>query len=208
VGGKVRAKEIVVELLGSHTKLTASKSIEIKKLQGGENVLTIDPLLNQSRDILDEEAVKMKKVKNSLQITEKELLEYEKTMKDNMSAYEDIKQKLLQYKRNNIKIPTAYAEKFQQFQQFRRKLDALKIEFDEKQSNYELMSSHHTALQNEIFEARIINHDRWRNYNEVIFKLIDPPIDVTYFPTENSDENILGLHEDEEGEFSIKVLSK
>jgi len=208
VGGKVRAKEIFIELLGSHTKLTASKTIEIKKLQGGENVLTIDPLLNESSDILEGEAIKMKEAKKALHIVEKELLEYEQTMKANMSAYEDIKQKLVHYKRNNIKIPSAYVEKFQQFQQFRRKLDALREEFDEKQSYLSLISSHYASLQNEIFEARIINHDRWRNYNEVIFKLIDPRVDVTYFPSENSDENMLGLHLDEDGEFSIKVLSK
>jgi len=208
VGGKVRAKEIVIELLGSHSKLTASKSIEIKKLQGGENVLTIDPLLNESRDILDDEASKMNEAKKALQLVEKELLEYEQTMKVNMTAYEDIKQKLVHYKRNNIKIPSAYVEKYQQFQQFRRKLEALRTEFTEKQSNLALISSRHTSLQNEIFEARIINHDRWRNYNEVVFKLIDPRMDVTYFPAENSDENILGLHVDENGEFSIKVLSK
>jgi len=208
VGGKVRAKEIFIELLGSHTKLTASKKIEIKKLQGGENVLTIDPLLNESSDILEGEAIKIKEAKKALHIVEKDLLEYEQTMKENMSAYEDIKQKIVHYKRNNIKVPSAYVEKYQQFQLFRRKLDALRDEFNEKQSNFSLISSRYTSLQNEIFEARIINHDRWRNYNEVVFKLIDPRIDVSYFPSENSDENILGLHIDEDGEFSIKVLSK
>ncbi|MFH0710252.1 MAG: flagellar assembly protein A [Pseudomonadota bacterium] len=208
VGGKVRAKEIFIELLGSHTKLTASRSIEIKKLQGGENVLTIDPLLNESRDILDAEKIKIKEAKKVLDSVEKELLEYEQTMKENKSAYEDIKQKLLHYKRNNIVPPSVYAQKYQQFLQFRRKLEALHDEFAEKESYLALISNHYKSLQNEIFEARIINHDRWRNYNEVVFKLIEPLIDVTYFPADNSDENILGLHEDKDGEFTIKVLSK
>jgi hypothetical protein len=63
-------------------------------------------------------------------------------------------------------------------------------------------------LQSEIFEARIINHDRWRNHNEIIFKLIDPPTDIVYVPTENSEERILGLHENDDGVFSIKVLAQ
>jgi len=208
VGGKVRAKEIYIELLGSHTKLTASKSIEIKTLQGGENVLTIDPLLNESRDVLDNEAIKMNVAKKALQTVEKELLEYEQTMKENMNAYEDIKQKLLHYKRNNIKAPSAYVEKYQQLQQFRQKLELLREEFREKESYLALISGHRASLQNGIFEARVINHDRWKNYNEVIFKLIDPPIDVTYLPSDKSDENVLALHEDEDGEFSIKAVSK
>lgn len=208
VGGKVRAKEIFIELLGSHTKLTASKSIEIKKLQGGENVLTIDPLLNESRDSLDDEEIKMNEAKKALYSVEKELLEYENTMKENKNSYEDIKQKLIHYKRNNIAPPSVYVQKYQQFLQFRRKLESLQDEFIEKQSYLTLISNQHTSLQSEIFEARIVNHDLWRNYNEIVFKLIEPRIDVTYFPADNSDENVLGLHEDEEGEFSIKVLSK
>lgn len=205
VGGKIRAKEIVIELLGSHTKLTASKSIEIKKFEGGENVLTIDPLLNESRETLDAEEVKMKEAKIALVSVSKELQEYEKSMKENASSFDDIKQKLLHYKRNNIKAPSAYIEKYQQFQFFKQKLDSLRKEFQEKSDYLALISSHHTALQSEIFEARIINHDRWRNYNEVIFKMIDPPIDVTYSPLDGSDESILGLHE-EDGEFSIKAV--
>ena len=208
VGGKVRAKEIVIELLGSHTKLTASKKIEIKTLQGGENVLTIDPLLNESRDILDNEAEKISTAKKALHVVEKELLEYENTMKENMNAYEDIKQKLLHYKRNNIKAPAAYTEKYQQLQQFRQKLELLRKEFSDKESYLNLLSGHRASLQNGIFEARIVNHDRWRNYNEIVFKLIDPPIDITYSPSDTTDENVLGLHEDENGEFSIKAVNK
>jgi hypothetical protein len=208
VGGKVRAKEIYIELLGSRTKLTASKTIEIKTLQGGENILTIDPLLNESRDVLDKDLEKINAAKKALDLVEKELSSYENTMKENMNAYEDIKQKLVHYKRNNIKAPTVYIEKYQQLQQFRQKLESLREEFTEKKSYLDLLNGHRESLQTGIFEARIINHDRWRNYNEIIFKLIDPPIDITYYPAEMSDENMLGLHEDENGEFSIKVVSK
>lgn len=207
-GGTVRAKEIYIELLGSHTKLTASKRIEITKLQGGENILTIDPLLNVSKEFLEDEAVQMHQVKKVIQTIEKELAGYEETMKENAAVYEDIKRKLVHYKQNGIKIPVAYAEKYKQFQQFRQKLELLRQEYQEKRDHYAFISERHTSLQSEIHDARVINHDRWHNYNEVIFKLIDPPMDITYFPPDNSDEKILGLHEDEDGEFSIKVLSK
>nr|AOR51276.1 hypothetical protein [uncultured bacterium pBF1] len=207
-GGKIRGKEIFIEVLGSHVKVTASKSIEIKKLLGGENVLTIDPLLNESRETLSEKELKIAEAKKVLHSAEKELFEYESTMKENATAYEDIKQKLVHYKRNSIKAPSAFVEKFQQFQQFKQKLEELRTEYREKLDHFNFLSEHHTALQSEIFDARIINHDRWHNYNEVIFKLIDPAIDVTYFPADNSDENILGLQENENGEFSIEVLGK
>jgi len=208
VGGKVRAKEIVIEILGSHVKLTASKRIEIKKLQGGENVFTIDPLLNRSRESLEKELALMNGAKKVLDKSERELLEYERTMKENEGAFEEIKKKLVHYKQNSIKIPIVYAQKYQQFQLFRHKFEALQKEHTAKLDRFILLNEEYIALQNEIFDARIINHDRWNNYNEIIFKLIDPSIDVTYVPLEGSDESVLGLDEDEDGEFSIKVVSR
>ncbi|MDP3119657.1 MAG: FapA family protein [Sulfuricurvum sp.] len=207
-GGIVHAKEIDVELLGSHTKLTASKRIEIQKLQGGENILTIDPLLNESREFLDEEQSLMIEVKKVIHDVAKELSAYEETMTKNQPVYEDIKRKLINYKNNGIKIPIAYAQKYKQFQEFKFKLDALRKEYQDKLDHYAFISGRHRALQDEIFEARVINHDRWHNYNEIIFKLIDPPIDITFFPPDNSVGGIYGLHMSDEGIFSIKVLSK
>lgn len=207
-GGTVHAKEIDVELLGSHTKLTASKRIEIQKLQGDENILTIDPLLNESREFLEDERGLMSEVKQVIHEVEKELSGYEATMKENAAAYDDIKRKLINYKNNGVKIPIAYAQKYKQFQEFKQKLESLRKEHQDKLEHYAFISGRHRALQNEIFDARIINHDRWHNYNEIIFKLIDPRIDVTFIPSDNSEGGIFGLHVDDEGKFSIKVLPK
>lgn len=207
-GGTVHAKEIDVELLGSHTKLTASKRIEIQKLQGGENILTIDPLLNESREFLEDERGLMAEVKQVIHEVEKELSGYEATMKENAAAYDDIKRKLINYKNNGIKIPIAYAQKYKQFQEFKQKLDSLRKEHQDRLEHYAFISGRHRALQDEIFDARIINHGRWHNYNEIIFKLIEPRMDVTFIPSDNSEGGIFGLHVDDEGKFSIKVLPK
>lgn len=207
-GGKIRAREIEIEILGSHVKMTASHRIEIRKLQGGENQFIIDPLLNTSINVLDERAEQMLKVKESIREIKKELNGYEHTFRENSAGMEELKQKLLHYKKNSIKLPTAFVQKYQQYQQFREKLESLRQELKNKEDQYVWLNESHAALQNEIFEARIINHDRWRNHNEILFKLIEPPIEVFHVPSHNSDEKVLGLHEDEDGMFSIKVLAK
>jgi len=206
-GGKIRAREITIELLGSHVKMTASNKIEIKALQGGENQFIIDPLLNESIDNLSEQSKKMELAKKSIKDIKRELAGYEQTWRENTPAMEELKHKLVHYKQNGIKMPSAFVEKYQQHQQFKGKMDELRSELKTKEDQYAWLSEKHTALQSGIFDARIINHDRWKNHNEIIFKLIDPPIEVMYVPSHNSDETILGLHEDEDGEFTIKVLS-
>ncbi|MGA9046587.1 flagellar assembly protein A [Sulfuricurvum sp.] len=207
-GGKIRAREITIELLGSHVKMTASHKIEITNLHGGENLFVIDPLLDESIDVLSKQTKLMEETKHAIQEIKRELVGYEHTWQENASLMEDIKRKLVHYKQNGIKMPSAFVEKYQQHLQFKEKLDELRASLKTKEDHYSGLSEKRAALQSGIFEARIINHDSWRNHNEIIFKLIDPPVNIMYIPGQHEEEHILGLHEDEEGEFSIKVLSK
>jgi hypothetical protein len=57
-------------------------------------------------------------------------------------------------------------------------------------------------------DARIVNHDKWTGYNKIVFKLVDPPIEIVYEPKEGSEDKIFGLEQDEEGEYQIKVLKE
>jgi chromosome segregation ATPase len=195
-------------VLGSHVKISASHLIEIRKIQGGENQLIIDPMINESDESLHERSDQMIQVKHTIRDIQRELEGYEHTWRENAPGMEDLKRKLLHYKSNGIAMPPAFVQKYQQHQLFKEKLESLRNELSTKEDQYAWLAQKHTALQAEIFEARIINHDRWHNRNEIIFKLIDPPIEVFYVPADNSEERILGLHQDEDGEFSIKVLAK
>jgi len=45
-------------------------------------------------------------------------------------------------------------------------------------------------------------------YNEIKFKLVDPPIELVYKPMEGSREHIFGLVELDEGEYAIRPMSE
>jgi hypothetical protein len=207
-GGKIKAREIVIDILGSHVKIVASHRIEIRKIQGGENQLMIDPMINQSDHDLHEHADQITHIEHSIRDVKKELLGYEQTWIENGPMMEDLKRKLTHYKAEGVKLPSAFVQKYQQFQIFKEKLESLRNELKTKEDQYLWLTEKHSELQSEIFSARIINHDRWHNHNEIVFKLIKPPIEVLYIPSEESEEKILGLYEDEDGEFSIKVLAE
>jgi hypothetical protein len=207
-GGRIRAREVIIDVLGSHVKISASHLIEIRKIQGGENQLMIDPMIDESDEDIDEHVEQITHVKESIRDIKKELDGYEQTWLENIPVMEDLKRKLIHYKAEGITMPVAFVQRYQQHQLFKEKLEALRNELKTREDQYAWLSEKHTALQAEIFEARVINHDRWHNHNEIIFKLITPPIEVLYVPSDDSEEKILGLYEDEDGEFSIKVLSK
>lgn len=57
------------------------------------------------------------------------------------------------------------------------------------------------------FLAKIINHSTWREFNEVRFKLIYPPRDMTYNPQENEISREISL-KDLGGEYRIMRSSE
>lgn len=63
-------------------------------------------------------------------------------------------------------------------------------------------------MQDDILDARIVNRDKWVGYNEIKFKLIDPPIELIHKPAEGSKEMIFGLVQNAEGEYTIKAMAE
>jgi len=209
LGGHIKAKEIDIEICASHVKATAVNSIIIKKLQGSENTFTIDPLINQEAK---KGLIKNQEMLNSLQEDMKELSKeikkYTIIIKEGSAAFLDIKKRLLHYKKNGVKMPESFVKKYKQFVEVQERLDRLKKEYDLKKDQYELHTTKTSAFQHDIMDSRIINRDRWVGYNEIRFKLVDPPIELVYKPKENSTERIFGLVEVEEGEYEIRALSE
>ena len=48
-------------------------------------------------------------------------------------------------------------------------------------------------MESIIFNAKIINRDRWTELNEIKFKLIEPPIDINYSTKENEIIRVMTL---------------
>jgi len=209
LGGHIRGKEINIELCGSYVHATASKFIEIKKMQGSENIFTIDPLLKKdSQAGLDENQGQIKSLELAIKNLKREIQQQEQLISEGMSAFNDIKKRLIHYKKNGVKMPEAFVLKYKQFQKMQENLVEIKSQCLAKEEQLQLYTTKTVSFQDNIFDARIINRDRWVGYNELIFKLVEPPIEVKYTPHEGSMEKIFALVEVSEGEYVIKAVEK
>jgi len=209
LGGTITAKEVTIDLCASHVKVTASKYIEIKKLQGSENIFTIDPLLNEDIDEgLHNNEEKIKELKKIVRDLTKKIELNQKLLDENENSFKEIKRRLLHYRKNGVKMPQAFVNKYKQFQKLTEKLKEEQLEYkkrDEELKSYTLKKS---SFQHNIFDARIVNRDRWKGHNELIFKLVDPAVDIKFTPKEGSNEKVFALVEVEEGEFKIKAVEE
>lgn len=209
IGGDIRGKEVHIDLCGSYVKATSHKLIEIKKLQGQENVFIIDSLLKKdTKHGKEQHEQEIKDLEIAIRDIKKEIEKYSETIKKNQASFAELKKRLLHYKKNGIKMPNSFVEKYKQFVKIQKHLESIKHEHKAKQDKLNLLTTQTASFQDNIMNARIVNHDKWTGYNKLIFKLVDPPLEIVYEPKEGSEDKIFGLVEDEDGHYSIEVLKE
>ncbi len=209
VGGDIRAKEVKIELCGSYVKATASRSIEIQKMQGSENVFVIDPLLKKdTKENFGDNQEHIQELQNDIRDIKKEIEKYKKMIKDGTPAFNDLKKRLLHYKKNGVKMPASFVKQYKQFQKLQEHLKSIKNEYAHKKDTLGLLTSKTSSFQENIFDARIINRDHWEGRNELVFKLVDPPQEITYCPPEGCVDKVFGLVELEDGQYEIQAMKE
>ena len=209
VGGDIRGIDVEIGICASHVKVAASKRIEIKKMQGSENTFTIDPVLQRdTQESIKNNEKKIKELEAEIKELKKDKLKYTHFIQDGKQAFLDIRKRLASYKKNGVKMPASFVKKYKQFQNLQLKYKNITEDLEKKQNELNLLTTRTASFQDNIFDARIINRDRWIGYNEIKFKLIDPPLELIYKPLEGSRDKIFGLVEVDDGEFAICPVSE
>lgn len=205
-GGKIIAKEVVIDTLSSHVNIIASSKIEIKHLKGSENSFTISPVLYaEEKESLsgNEEEVTLQKRK--IRTLNDEIVQKQKVLDDNQSAIMELKKRLAHYKQSGAKMPSSFVMKFQEFQGLQKNLVSIKQELKQNEDMLELLLAKSNAFQSDIFEAKIINHDGYKGHNEIRFKLVEPELELYHVPTGGANEKCFMLKCDEEtGAYTIE----
>ncbi len=206
-GGDIRGKDVEIGICSSYVKVTASRLIEIQKLQGSENVFIIDPLMQEEKKSgLGANKDEIAELKTSVSEIQTEIEKYKKLIRDNTSSFNDVKKRLMHYKKNGIKMPAAFVAKYKQFNKAQEHLDRITNEYKVKNDKLQLLTTKTASFQDNIFDARIINRDRWVGHNELVFKLVDPPIELSFKPEEGSENKIFAVIETEDATYEIQAV--
>ena len=209
VGGHIRAKEVSIDICTSYVKVTASNLIEIKKLQGSENVFTIDPLLKKDiKQEVGKNEQDIETLSRDIKNIKKEVEKYKNLIKSNLIAFNDVKKRLLHYKKSGVKMPASFVKQYKQFKKTEEHLVTIEEELNTKVTKLDQQNSKTASFQNDIFNARIINRDSWTGRNEIIFKLVEPPVKLVHVPLEGSKEKIFMVVEVDDGQYEIQAIDE
>jgi hypothetical protein len=209
LGGNIKAKIVKIDICASHVNVTASKLIEIKKLQGSENIFTIDPLsqkdtkygFGQNKDEITD-------LQSSVNEIQQDIVKYSKIVKDNTGSFNEIKKRLMHYKKNGIQMPSSFVLKYKQFNKAQEHLETIKKEHKAKIDKLQLLTTKTASFQDNIFDAKIINKDRWVGHNELMFRLVDPPIELSFKPPAGSKDKIFAIVETDDGIYEIQAVQE
>jgi len=209
-GGEIRAREIHIKTLGANVQATAVNTIEIDTIKGEENRLIIDPIiLSNDATEFEGNSELIKKERFELKaLQKKEQAQKQKFIK-NKPVLAKLQAKLKQYKANKINIPDALKRQYKQFTTLKKEIEALEADVQMKQRLLQQLTLEHEAFGGNIEKARVINHDLWRGYNQVIFKLVEPKIELQHMPNQGDKEEFLAVVYDEESdEYSIQSVQE
>ncbi len=208
MGGKIYGENVVIDICTSYVRVNASHKIEVKRMRGSENIFTIDPLQQRTtKESYEKNKEEIEKLTSELNRYKKMVQAQKLIVEKNLPILNDIKKKLLHYKKNKMKLPEAYVKQYKVYQAQVDKFKSMQMELNKIEEKLQLLSNQRGSLQYNIHDARVINKDIWRDYNEIRAKLIEPPMEIVYKPRDKEPGNTYGVIEVEEGEFEIKPLN-
>ncbi len=203
-GGEVIAAEIKVEILLSNATLIASDLIEIIELKGHNNKFLIDPSATKAfyahMSLVGQEITK---IEEELKGYPHQLSSKKEFLQKNKPTAEQIKEKVLELKKEGIEPPLTLLVKLKAFQDKVLEYNNLLQLFKDKTNQLNTLKQEQDTIQKKVFNAHIINHSLWKEFNEIRFHLIFPPRDITYYPKESEFSQEITLKDMKEGVYHV-----
>lgn len=207
--GKIRAKIIEIEMLGSHVIMEASGYIQIEKIRGEENRFILDSSVdsgfNTNRD--DDQAY-LDKTEDELKALLKNFKEITTKVKNSLSPCEKIKAAIIKSKNQGIEISPTLIQKFKQCKILKFHYKNQKEKVEQKKEQYNKLKEKLIKSGPNIFDAKIILGQALRGYNHISYKLNNPDVEVELNTNDTMSKKIFQLKKDENGLLKIVNFDK
>ncbi len=195
MSGKIRAKHIEIEILGSNVTIEASEHIQIQKVKGEENKFIIDPLFdsglnNQQKD--DEEY--LNKLEDEIKLLSKAVKEIAVKIKNSLEPCKKIQAAIIKNKNAKLEIPPKLIKQFKQCKIMRVRYKKLKEELEHKQNQLKNLDTDTVS----ILDTEIILNQPLKGFNHITYKLHHPDIDVELNTNESMNKKTFKLIKDED----------
>ncbi len=209
IGGEITGKDIFIEELTSNATIKASNLIDLQKVKGNNNKLIIDSsATKQYNDKIDKINDEIKKLTISLKPVPKVLESKKRVIDINKGTIEEIKNRILELKKSGKTPPASLIGKIKEYQKMINEYNTALRDFKTNKDKLAKLQESLKSSQDQIFSAKIINRGVWKEFNEIKFKLVSPPVEVKYNTKENEIIREVTLKKIENEKFEINRSSE
>ncbi len=204
-GGEIHAQRVYIGEVTSNAKVYASHHIEIDKITGNGNLFVVDASVQRNfQEKYDALNKKLSDVNYKLKKLPKLLKNKKHKIKSESESIAEIQKVLAEIKKYGKKPLAAMTMKLKEHQNRIKEFNSLLQELKDAKLQEETLREELAELNTSVLKAKVIHKSPWKEFNEVKFKLIEPPIEVSFLPKEGEMTRELGLSSTEEGEYNIK----
>jgi len=209
VRGKIKARSIDIHRLGSHVIMEASDYIQIQKVSGEENKFIIDPSVSSGLDEKKEDdEVYLKNLEDELKLLIKKFKELADKVKKNMAQCEKIKATIIKNKKMSATIPSNLIKNFKTCKVMRIRYKNLKEDVEYKKGQYAKLKKKLSNAGTDILDVKITLNEPINGYNNIVYKLENPPREIELKTNESMIHKVFKLIEDEDGVLSIENVKQ
>ena len=175
IGGVIRAREVHIHNLFSHIKIYSSKKIEIDNIIGSENLIVIDlegykdgiNEIEETRVLLTEASQRVEYLQRLLKEELDEVLEIRR-------AFTIATKRLKKFEENEVEPPENLIDTLDEHKEFLEHYKEMKEEVKTKRDKVTIYEKKFEDLEGAIFDAELRVHDKWKGYDKIEFRLINP----------------------------------
>ncbi len=198
-GGEIIAKEVYLKEVLSNATVIASQYIEIEILNGNGNKFIIDPKSQKDfKERVEKVEEEIEQCREGIKAKTKKIKALRRKIQNDQENIRQINETVLSLKQRNATVPLSLINKLKSNQENIKEHNLLLKELKDDKIALEKLEEDLRELINSVFSARVVNKTVWKEFNEVKFKVVEPPVEVSHLfvDGEMSEEIMLKTLED------------
>jgi hypothetical protein len=206
-GGTIQAQKIYIQKLISNAHISASELIEIDEISGSSNKIIIDPKAQVGYErVVTDIQDKIVELNRQIKDNTKNLNKIKRKIVDDRDIIEEVKKRVLEMKSANQKPPFTMTNKLKMDKEnkltFNKYVTLIKDLKEQQEESHQKIKK----FEESIFDARVILHSPWVEFNDIIFKMNEPKLELTRVSKDGEISPMIGLKVTKDKEYIIANL--
>ncbi len=204
-GGEINAKEVYLKEVLSNTTVYAAEYIEIDILNGNGNKFIIDPRCKKDfKERVDRVEADIEALKEEIKTKTKKIKVLRRKIQNDQENVRQINETVQSLKKRNATVPLSLINKLKSNQENIKEHNLLLKELKDDKIALEKLEADLQELINAVFSAKVVNRSVWKEFNEVKFKVVEPPVEVSHLFVDGEMSEEITIKTMEDGNYVLE----